>query len=88
MLTNLLRPWILARLLSGAAVLALVIYGAVVAWRVLKHWRVGKSSEGQLALERRAELVATIVQVALSIAVRRFSSRISRAYALWRPMWK
>lgn len=69
MLTNLLRPWILARLLSGAAVLALVVYGAVIAARVLRHWRVGKSSEGQLALERRAELVATIVQVALSIAI-------------------
>lgn len=69
MITNLLRPWILARLLSGGAVLALCAFGAWVAWRVLKHWRVGATSEGQLALERRAELVAAVVQVALVVAV-------------------
>lgn len=69
MITNLLRPWILARLLSGGAVLALCLFGAWVAWRVLRHWRVGASNEGQLALERRAELVAAVVQVALVIAI-------------------
>lgn len=69
MLTNLLRPWILARLLSGVAALALVVYGTVVAARVLRYWRIGQTTEGQLALERRAELVAAIVQVALSIAI-------------------
>ncbi len=69
MLTNLLRPWVLARLLSGAAALALVLYGAFVASKVLRFWRVGTSTEGQLALERRAELVAAIVQVALAVAV-------------------
>lgn len=66
---NLLRPWVLARLLSGAASVALVLIGVVVAARVLRYWRVGVTSEGQLALERRAELVAAIVQVALVIAV-------------------
>ncbi|HJL17233.1 MAG TPA: hypothetical protein RMH99_16315 [Sandaracinaceae bacterium LLY-WYZ-13_1] len=69
MITNLLRPWILARLLSGGAVLALGLFGAWVAWRVLRHWRVGATNEGQLALERRAELVAAVVQVALGVAV-------------------
>lgn len=69
MITNLLRPWILARLLSGGAVLALCLFGAWVAWRVLRHWRVGATNEGQLALERRAELVAAVVQVALVIAI-------------------
>jgi hypothetical protein len=66
---NLLRPWILARLLSGAAVVALCVLAVWVAWRVLSHWRIGRSSEGQLALERRAELVAAIVEVALFVAV-------------------
>lgn len=69
MITNLLRPWILARLLSGAAVAILCAFALVVAWRVLSRWRVGATSEGQLALERRAELVAAIVQVALMVAV-------------------
>lgn len=68
-LTNLLRPWILARLLSGAAVAILCVFAVVIAWRVLSRWRVGATSEGQLALERRAELVAAVVQVALLVAV-------------------
>jgi hypothetical protein len=68
-LTNLLRPWVLARLLSGAAVVVLCIVAVWVAWRVLAHWRIGRSTEGQLALERRAELVAAIVQVALLVAI-------------------
>ncbi len=69
MLTNLLRPWILARLLSGTAALALALLGLIVAWRVLRFWRVGATSEGQLALERRAELVAALMQVALGVAL-------------------
>jgi hypothetical protein len=68
-LTNLLRPWILARLSSGVAASLLALVGLVVAWQVLRYWRVGRSSEGQLALERRAELVATVVQVALGVAI-------------------
>ncbi|MEC7520072.1 MAG: hypothetical protein VYE22_09420 [Myxococcota bacterium] len=69
MLENLLRPWIVARLLSGGAVALLALFGAVVAWRVLRRWRIGATSEGQLALERRAELVAAVVQIALVFAV-------------------
>ncbi|MGF1468048.1 MAG: hypothetical protein ACFCGT_18150 [Sandaracinaceae bacterium] len=68
-LTNLLRPWILSRLLAGAAVAVLAAVAVVVAYRVLSHWRVGATSEGQLALERRAELVASVVQVAAVVAV-------------------
>ena len=69
MLTNLLRPWVLARLTSGLAVALLALYGAWVAVRVLRHWRVGSTSEGQLALGRRAELAATLVSVALAVSV-------------------
>lgn len=69
MLTNLLRPWIVARLLSGAAVVVLCAIGVIVAMRVLRYWRVGATSEGQLALERRAELVAAVIQVALGVAI-------------------
>lgn len=69
MITNLLRPFLLARVVSGVAVAVLCIYALVIAWRVLARWRVGATSEGQLALERRAELIAAVVQGALVIAI-------------------
>ncbi|NOY90833.1 MAG: hypothetical protein GXP55_06435 [Deltaproteobacteria bacterium] len=69
MLTNLLRPWILARLLSGISVGALTLMALFVAWRVLREFRPQETSEGQLLLERRAELVATVVQAALGLSV-------------------
>jgi len=69
MIRNLTDPWILARLVMGVAVSLLLVHAVRVAVRVLRHWRVGQTSEGQVALERRAELVATIVQAALVIAI-------------------
>ena len=69
MVTNLLRPWILARLLTGGAAAILLVVATLTAWRVLRHWRVGATTEGQIALERRAELVATVVQAALAMTI-------------------
>lgn len=66
---NLLNPWILARLVSGATVLTLVALGCFVAAKVLRYFRVGQTHEGQLALERRADLVATLVQGALMLGI-------------------
>ncbi len=63
------RPLFLARFLSGATAAVLCIVALWVAMRVLKHWRIGSSHEGQLALERRAELVATLVQAGLMLAL-------------------
>lgn len=63
------RPWLLARLATGALAAVLCGMALVVAWRVLRRWRLGATSEGQLALERRAELVATLVQVALVVSL-------------------
>ena len=68
-LGNLLRPLFLARMLSGLAAALLCTYGARIALQVLRLYRVGRSSEGQLLLERRAELAATVVEVALGIGV-------------------
>ncbi|MEM1414167.1 MAG: hypothetical protein AAGH15_04675 [Myxococcota bacterium] len=68
-LTNLARPWILARLLTGLAAAGLTLYALRHALRVLRFWRLGETSEGQLALERRAELVAALVQAGLALAV-------------------
>lgn len=63
------RPWFLARFLSGAVAAVLCLVAVWVAFRVLRRWRVGATSEGQLALERRAELVATLVQGGLVLAL-------------------
>lgn len=69
MIRNLLDPWILSRLVMGISVSVLLAHAVHVALQVLRHWRVGETGEGQVALERRAELVATIVQTALVIAI-------------------
>jgi len=69
MLSNLLRPFILARLLSGAAVASLAIVALFVTWQVLRRFELNQTSEAQLQLERRAELSATVMQTALGISV-------------------
>ncbi|MEM9071539.1 MAG: hypothetical protein AAGE52_23735 [Myxococcota bacterium] len=63
------RPWLLARLLSGLVAALLCVAAVYVAVQVLRRWRVGSTNEGQLALERRAELVATLVQAGLLLAL-------------------
>lgn len=69
MLTNFLNFWILARLMQSGAAAALCLLGLVVGLRLARRWRPGESSEQQLALERLAELVATVIQVALLLEV-------------------
>ncbi len=63
------RPWFLARFVTGVVAAVLCLVAVWVAVRVLRRWRVGATSEGQLALERRAELVATLVQGGLMLAL-------------------
>jgi hypothetical protein len=58
---NLLHPLLLLRAIAALAAAALALHGVRVAAQVLRRWRVGSTSEGQLALERRAELGATLV---------------------------
>jgi len=69
MIANLFRPWLLARLSCGLAAAVLAVVGAAVAVRVLRHFRVAATSEGQLALERRAELAAALVEVCLGASL-------------------
>ncbi len=69
MATNVLHPLLLLRLVAAVVVAALVIAGTRVGWQVLARWHVAQASEGQLILERRAELVATLVQGALGATV-------------------
>lgn len=58
-----MRPYLLARVLLGVAVLAALSHGGVVALRALLR-PTGDTSESALALDRRAELVAATVRVA------------------------
>ena len=69
MLTNLLHPLLLLRVVAALVVAVLVLVGARVAWQVLLRWQISRASEGQLFLERRAELVATLVQGALVMTI-------------------
>jgi hypothetical protein len=67
---NLLHPTLLARVLAGVAALALTGRAALVGARVLRSPRhPGDAAEGPsedaIALERRAELAATLVQAAM-----------------------
>jgi hypothetical protein len=68
-LSNLLRPFLLARFSAGLTAALVVLVGLAIGWKVLRYFQIGRTSEGQLALERRAELVATLVEVALAATV-------------------
>jgi hypothetical protein len=61
---NLLEPWILLRLLAGLTAAILFTRGAVTSLRVLRHFDVSRATEGQLALEKQAELATTFVRTA------------------------
>jgi hypothetical protein len=47
----------------------LCVFGVVLGLRIVRQWQAGQSNEQQLALERQAELVASVMQVALMLEV-------------------
>ena len=65
---NLLEPWIFLRVAVGVVTAVLFARGAWVSARVLRHFDVARASEGQLALERQAELGSTFVRVGSALA--------------------
>ena len=69
MLSQLADPFVLARTLTGLVTALLLSVGLRVAVQVRRRWRLRALSEGQLILERRAELVATLVQGACAFGV-------------------
>lgn len=81
---NLLEPWVFLRLVAGAVAVAFFLRGCAPAYRVLRRFDVGRSSEGQLALERQVELgftfvrVATVVQVGSLVLTVLAADRLSR----------
>ena len=72
---NILEPWILLRLAAGLVALVLFSRAAQTSWQILRHFDVAQYTEGQLALERQADLSSTLVRVATSSRSR--SSRSS-----------
>jgi hypothetical protein len=66
---NLLEPWILLRLAAGFVALVLFARAARTSLRIVRHFDVARSTEGQLALERQAELSATLVRVATVVQI-------------------
>lgn len=60
---NFLEPWIFARLAAGLVATWLFVYAAFVGARVLRHRRLATATEGQLLLERQAELAATAARI-------------------------
>lgn len=69
MATNFLNLWILARVAQAAVCMCLCLAGAVRGRRRVRRWQPDQSSEQQLVLERQAELVASVMQVALILEV-------------------
>ena len=69
MLTNFLNVWLLARVMQSAVAATLCVLGAVLGLGIVWRWRAGQSDEEQLALERQAELVAAVMQVALFVGI-------------------
>jgi hypothetical protein len=69
MFTNFLNLWILARVVQAGVATMLCVIGVVLGLRIVKQWQPDQSSERQLALERQAELVASVMQVALILEI-------------------
>ena len=66
---SLIEPVILLRLLTGGLSATLFVFAALVGVRILRHGHLREATEGQLALERQAELAATLVRIAATIQV-------------------
>ncbi len=64
-----LHPGIIALLVGSLIVLALLLYGSVLAVVILRRWDIKSSSEFQLGLERKTYLVSTIMSFVLGFEV-------------------
>jgi hypothetical protein len=67
--SNLLEPWILLRLIAGLVAVGLFARAARTSVRILRHFDVARSTEGQLALERQADLSSALVRVGAIVQV-------------------
>lgn len=60
-----LHPGILALLLGAVVSLAMLVAGAGLGLTIARHWQPEQADDRQLTLERRCDLVATLVQWAV-----------------------
>ncbi|MCC6647460.1 MAG: hypothetical protein IT374_18045 [Polyangiaceae bacterium] len=73
-----MEPYVAGRLAVGAVALACLAHAASVGVKTLRYFRLRSSAEGQLALERYAELGATTAKVgAVALAVALPSSALT-----------
>ncbi|MFO0661744.1 MAG: hypothetical protein U0165_18210 [Polyangiaceae bacterium] len=66
---SLREPWIAIRLVAALTAASLFVHAAWIGTKILRFERVGSTSEGQLALERQAELGAATARVGAVIQV-------------------
>ena len=59
------RPAIMGLLLADAVVVVFLGYAALLAWRVARYWDPQSGSARQLRLERRSQLISTLLTFAL-----------------------
>ena len=64
-----LDRWVLGLCMGSAAILALLLYAAWLGLHIARRWDFASSSPQQLALERKSELAATVVDVALACSL-------------------
>lgn len=67
-----LPPLLIVRLVASVTATVVVLAACRVALDALRSWRIGATTEGQLVLERRAELASTLVQGALVATIAGF----------------
>lgn len=66
---NLLEPWVALRLVAGLVSLVLLLRASYTGFRVLRHFKLARATEGQLLLERRLDLAATFVRVGTVVQI-------------------
>jgi hypothetical protein len=64
-----LNPWVIAMYVSLLGMSALYLYAWFIAFQIVKRWDASSMEDGQLILERRSHLAATIIQYGFWIQV-------------------
>ncbi len=66
---NMLEPWVALRLVAGLVSATLLLRASYTGFRVLRHFRLARATEGQLLLERRLDLAGTFVRVGAFVQI-------------------
>lgn len=66
-MTNLLEPWVILVLGTQALAFLVALRAVLPAYKVIRYFDVTRATEGQLSLERQAQLSATFIRVAFAL---------------------